>query len=128
MDNHPGDRRFEQAADTLSALASRPRLKILHLLHREPRPLSTTSIAKRLAVTKSTASHHLTKLKDVGLVTCEPKGSRHLYRLSLLPVIRWLAIVYPTLFPHFGDRATTPRRSKPPDHRQLAITTKEPRC
>ena len=42
-------------------------------------PRSTIELAKRLSLSPATASHHLTALRDAGLVTCRREGRSVLY-------------------------------------------------
>ena len=45
-------------------------------------PSSVGEIAARLPVTRPAVSQHLRALSDAGLVTHEPVGTRHLYRIE----------------------------------------------
>jgi DNA-binding transcriptional ArsR family regulator len=45
-------------------------------------PSSVAAIASRLPVTRPAVSQHLRVLKDVGLVTHQTVGTRHIYRLD----------------------------------------------
>jgi DNA-binding transcriptional ArsR family regulator len=45
-------------------------------------PRSVAEIARRLPVTRPAVSQHLRVLKDLGLVTHDTAGTRHIYRLD----------------------------------------------
>ena len=42
-------------------------------------PRSTTELAKRLSLSPATASHHLTALRDAGLISAQRDGRTVLY-------------------------------------------------
>ena len=62
------------------ALADESRLRIVGLLADGER--SVEELAERLALTPPTVSHHLNRLKEIGLVRMEARGTTHLYRLD----------------------------------------------
>jgi DNA-binding transcriptional ArsR family regulator len=73
------------------ALADENRLKILGLLSQNPH--TGDQLATLLALRPSTISHHLTKLRQAGLVSAEAAGYYSVYRLeanSLAEVARRL--------------------------------------
>ncbi len=45
-------------------------------------PSSVADLARRLPVTRPAVSQHLRVLKDMGLVTHQTAGTRHIYRLD----------------------------------------------
>ncbi|HLW01315.1 MAG TPA: metalloregulator ArsR/SmtB family transcription factor [Ktedonobacterales bacterium] len=61
------------------ALADENRLKLLGILAN--RECSVEELAERLGLRAPTVSHHLTKLKELGLVGMRAEGNTHLYRL-----------------------------------------------
>lgn len=61
------------------ALADEKRLKLLGLLAN--RECSVEELAELLRLRAPTVSHHLTKLKEIGLVEMRAEGNTHLYRL-----------------------------------------------
>lgn len=62
------------------ALADESRLKILGLLASGER--SVDELASLLALRPPTVSHHLSRLRDLGLVNMRPAGNTHYYRLD----------------------------------------------
>ena len=62
------------------ALADENRLKLLGILAN--RECSVEELAALLYLKAPTVSHHLTKLKELGLVEMEAQGNTHLYRLN----------------------------------------------
>ncbi len=71
---------MDTAVQFFKALADESRLRIVGLLAHEER--SVEELATRLALTPPTVSHHLNRLKDIGLVSMERQGTTHLYRLE----------------------------------------------
>ena len=68
-------------APMLDALSHPARLQIvLHLAKYNDCPAG--SISERLPLSKSTVSQHLSKLKEVGIVTSTPDGLCQRYRLN----------------------------------------------
>ena len=70
--------------ETLAALGEPNRLRIIELLRAGPRPVSDIHV--RLKLRQSQASQHLKVLKDVGLVTMEPRAQQRFYRLRAQPL------------------------------------------
>jgi DNA-binding transcriptional ArsR family regulator len=61
---------FAHYADMLSAMGTEPRLRIMRLLlSAHPEGMVVGDIQSELGIVNSTLSHHLEKLKNVGLVT-----------------------------------------------------------
>jgi DNA-binding transcriptional ArsR family regulator len=57
-------------ADMLSAMGTEPRLRIMRLLlSAHPKGMVVGDIQSELGIVNSTLSHHLEKLKNIGLVT-----------------------------------------------------------
>jgi biotin operon repressor len=67
----------ETALRFFKALANAARLRIVGLL--ADRDMSVEELSERLGVSSPTVSHHLGKLKDIGLVEMRSEGTRHLY-------------------------------------------------
>lgn len=67
------------APDPFEALADPHRRAILTLLHGGAR--SVREIADELPITRPAVSRHLRLLREAGLVTCSPEGTRRLYQL-----------------------------------------------
>ena len=65
-----------RSADRFSALGAEPRLQILRsLLASHPSGMIAGDIQDELDIPASTLSHHLEKLKQVGLVTVRREGT-----------------------------------------------------
>lgn len=64
----------------IAALGDPTRRKIFEIL--AGGPTSVADIARRLPVTRPAVSQHLRVLKDLGLVTHQTVGTRHIYRLD----------------------------------------------
>ncbi len=75
------DERIEAALRFFKALADESRLKILGIL--ASRQCSVEELAALLALRAPTVSHHLGRLKDLGLVTMRADGNTHFYALEL---------------------------------------------
>jgi DNA-binding transcriptional ArsR family regulator len=67
------------ATDPFEALADPHRRAILEMLHGGAR--SVREIADEMPITRPAVSRHLRLLKEAGLVTSAPEGTRRLYRL-----------------------------------------------
>ena len=72
---------MEPAVRFFKALADESRLRIVGLL--TDREHSVEELAERLELTPPTVSHHLNRLKEIGLVHMEARGTTHLYRLDV---------------------------------------------
>jgi predicted transcriptional regulator len=71
---------FQVLLRFFKVLADESRLKILGILaHQE---CSVEELAALLQLKEPTVSHHLTRLKDLHLVTMRPEGNAHLYQLN----------------------------------------------
>jgi DNA-binding transcriptional ArsR family regulator len=64
----------------LGLLGDPSRRAIFELLAR--RPSSVGDLAEQLPITRQAVSQHLAALKDGGLVTATPEGTRRIYRLN----------------------------------------------
>jgi biotin operon repressor len=62
------------------AMADASRLQIIGLLAKEP--MSVEQLAARLEISPSTASHHLSKLSQVGLVSARAKSYYNFYQFE----------------------------------------------
>ncbi len=65
---------------TFKALSDPTRRRILELLR--PGPLSAGELASSFGITNATISHHLSVLKEAGLVTDEKRGKYIYYELN----------------------------------------------
>ena len=68
---------FDDAADTFAILASPVRVRLLWLLARGEADVST--LADSAGTTVTTASQHLARLRQSGLVSVRSEGKRHVY-------------------------------------------------
>ncbi len=66
--------------DILKALADESRLTLLQLLHE--REYAVGELAERLNLSEPTISHHLARLREVGLVTLRMAGNQRFYRIN----------------------------------------------
>jgi hypothetical protein len=71
---------MDTAVRFFKAMADESRLRIVGLLAHQER--SVEELATELALTPPTVSHHLNRLKEIGLVRMEARGTTHLYRLE----------------------------------------------
>jgi len=69
---------LEQTVALLKGLADISRLRMLGLLSQEEHTVE--ELAAALTLTEPTVSHHLSRLKTLGLVTMREEGTRHRYR------------------------------------------------
>jgi DNA-binding transcriptional ArsR family regulator len=66
--------------DAFTAMADPTRRKIIDLLSETHRDAGTISAA--FAISQPAVSRHLRVLREAGLVTVEPDGTRRIYRLN----------------------------------------------
>lgn len=71
---------FQTLLRFFKALGDESRLKILGILANQE--CSVEELAALLHLKEPTVSHHLTKLKELNLVTMRPEGNSHLYQLD----------------------------------------------
>lgn len=76
-------------AHFFKALGDRTRLDILKMLSEE-QPLSVTEIYQKLGHAQNLISHHLTCLKNCGLLTAEKRGKQVFYRIRNKKVLKLL--------------------------------------
>ena len=76
-----GRQEFETLLQFFKALANENRLKILGILAN--RECSVQELAILLGLKEPTVSHHLSKLKELGLVHMRVEGNSHLHRLNV---------------------------------------------
>lgn len=72
---------LERVAFILKAVAHPIRIQIIDLLHQAEK-LSVTEIYESLQVEQSLTSHHLSKMKDKGVLRCERSGKHIYYSLT----------------------------------------------
>jgi DNA-binding transcriptional ArsR family regulator len=68
--------------EVFGALANRSRRTILSVLHARGGEMTSGAIADRFDHSWPTISQHLRVLEQAGLVTVEPRGREHVYRLQ----------------------------------------------
>jgi predicted transcriptional regulator len=71
---------FQKLLDFFKALANDSRLKIIGILAN--RACSVSDLADLLDLKEPTVSHHLSMLKELGLVTMQADGNTHIYSLD----------------------------------------------
>src|SRR5688500_757664 len=77
------DSRFETLLSFFKTLADGTRLRIVGLLaSRDGGEAGVEELATQLGLTPPTVSHHLTRLRALGLVTMRASGTSHLYSLD----------------------------------------------
>jgi hypothetical protein len=75
------EERLRVAVRFFKVLADESRLRILGIL--ASRECSVEELAALLDLRAPTVSHHLSRLKELGLVTMQAEGNTHLYRLDV---------------------------------------------
>ena len=82
-------------ADMFSAMGTEPRLRIMQLLlSAHPDGLVVGEIGSELAISSSTLSHHLEKLKNEGLVMVRREGTFLRYSASAEALRELLGFLY----------------------------------
>jgi DNA-binding transcriptional ArsR family regulator len=71
---------FHLLLDFFKVLANESRLKLIGILSQQE--LSVEELAASLQLKEPTVSHHLNKLKELGLVQMRSSGNTHLYKLN----------------------------------------------
>ena len=100
-------------AETLAALGEPNRLRIVELLRAGPRPVN--DIQGRLGLRQSQVSQHLKVLRDSGLATVRPEGTRRLYAVNSEPLREldaWLDRFRRFWTPHLEALATELARGR----------------
>lgn len=70
----PNDARDDVAgADAFKALGDEKRMRIMHMIARNPR-ICSCKILEKFEMSQSTLSHHMKLLCEAGLVSCEREG------------------------------------------------------
>ena len=106
----------------LAVLGDETRLAILELLAGGPRAVG--ELADELPVTRPAVSQHLKVLKDAGLVTARPDGTRRLYQLDprgLAEVRAYFDRFWATALSSFkvtAERAASPHNPTAHEHKE----------
>jgi biotin operon repressor len=74
------DKQTQELLTLIKSLADESRIEILRLLAQQE--VSVGDLAKQIELGEPTVSHHLTKLREVGLVTVRTLGNQRFYRLN----------------------------------------------
>jgi DNA-binding HxlR family transcriptional regulator len=77
----------ERLAEFFKTLGDENRLKIINLLNKQERNVG--EIAAVLEVREPTVSHHLSKLREMGLVNLRQAGNQRYYRLNDAALEHW---------------------------------------
>jgi DNA-binding transcriptional ArsR family regulator len=94
------------ALDSLAALADPTRRTIFERVAARPSPVG--ELARGLPVSRPAVSQHLRVLKEAGLVTETPDGTRRIYRLDprgIAAMREWLDAHWATALDAFKDFA-----------------------
>ncbi len=75
-------RDFSAQAAFFRALGDAHRLTIVATLAHARRPMSVRTLSADLPINQSSVSHHLTVLRDAGIVTGERRGTWGFYRIA----------------------------------------------
>ncbi len=81
METIISDNEFQSLLRFFKVLGDESRLKIVGILAQDER--SVDELAAMLNLKEPTVSHHLAKLKEIGLVSMTPEGNRRRYRLEV---------------------------------------------
>lgn len=82
-------------AGNLKALADPARLRILGLL-RQHGPMPGRDLVPLLGLTQPTVSHHLTVLREAGLIEDRPEGREIVRVLCVDAIVRLATLINPT--------------------------------
>jgi DNA-binding transcriptional ArsR family regulator len=74
-------RKFELAANKLRAISHPTRIAIMELLSKDNK-LSVTDIYTALKIEQATVSHHLSILKNNGVLVSKREGKKNYYAIS----------------------------------------------
>lgn len=73
--------KIQRIAHILKGIGHEVRLRIIEMLHQEE-GRSVQELQKELEIEQSVLSHHLGKMRDMGLLQSEREGRKVLYRLK----------------------------------------------
>jgi predicted transcriptional regulator len=92
---------FDVLLRYLRALADETRLKIISLVSN--RAYQVGELADILNLTEPTVSHHLTKLREIGLLNLSTVGTKHYYRLNTETLDIVKRFMSPEEMEHFNE-------------------------
>ena|ERR1700752_1021040 len=72
----------DETAELMKALGDSTRLRMLASLWKSEAPICVCDFTAGLGLTQPTISHHMSKLREAGLVDCEKRGIWVYYRLA----------------------------------------------
>src|SRR5579871_3271274 len=81
----------EPLLDMLKTLADDSRLTLLRLLHEHE--YTVGDLAEKVHLTEPTVSHHLARLREVGMVTLRMAGNQRFYRANNGGIARFKRLV-----------------------------------
>src|SRR5256885_16541518 len=103
MRRRPDPLLVTRSADRFSALGAEPRLQIVRaLLATHPGGMVAGEVQDELEIPASTLSHHLEKLKQVGLVHVRREGTFLWYSANEDALREVLGFLYEEMFPRAG--------------------------
>jgi len=79
--------KLERVAEILKTLSHPVRLSVLQSLQKEER-LSVSELIVELGIEQSLLSHHLTKMKDKGILKSEREGKNIYYSLADITILK----------------------------------------
>jgi DNA-binding transcriptional ArsR family regulator len=95
MTSKPRREEVSRYADMFAAMGSEPRLRIMRLLlSAHPDGMVAGDIGDELAVTASTLSHHLEKLKNEDLIRVQREGTFLRYSANTAALEQLLGFLY----------------------------------
>jgi len=85
-------KKLEKAADRLSAIAHPLRIAIISFLD-DNNELNVTDICAKLKVAQATVSHHLSIMKDKGIVISRKEAQQVFYSLHVDNILKTLEFI-----------------------------------
>lgn len=86
MDSQLKAEKLERMAELLKCIAHPLRLEIIDLLEKYQR-LCVGDLVERMNVEQSVVSHHLTKLKDKGVLKSTREGKNVYYQIAMIDLM-----------------------------------------
>ena len=88
------DRTVKRLTQVFKSLADQHRVKIMYLLSKHPE-LHVTAISEELGHSQPAVSHHLTQLRNAGLIEFRRSGKHNFYFLDKDGIADLLGTVFP---------------------------------